>query len=58
MLKRASAFSCFWNGERLSAIAQVCAAEQIDPAAFRAMIEQYHFSGERPLLDEIVDGYQ
>ena len=49
-----AAFSDFWNAERLSAIEQVCAVEQIDPAAFRAMIEQYHFSGKRPLQGEIV----
>jgi type I restriction enzyme R subunit len=50
-----AAFSNFWNAERLAAIEQVCAAEQIDPAAFRAMIEQYHFSGKRPLQGEIVE---
>ena len=50
-----AAFSDFWNAERLAAIEQICAAEQIDPAAFRAMIEQYHFSGKRPLQGEIVD---
>lgn len=50
-----AAFSDFWNAERLAAIEQVCAAEQIDPSAFRAMIEQYHFSGKRPLQGEIVE---
>lgn len=50
-----AAFSDFWNAERLAAIEQICAAEQIDPAAFRAMIEQYHFSGKRPLQGEVVE---
>jgi type I restriction enzyme, R subunit len=50
-----AAFSDFWNAERRAAIQQVCAAEQIDPAAFRAMIDQYHFSGKRPLQGEIVE---
>lgn len=50
-----AAFSDFWNAERLAAIEQICAAEQIDRAAFRAMIEQYHFSGKRPLQGEVVE---
>lgn len=49
------AFSDFWNAERLSAIEDICAAERIDPVAFKAMIEQYHFSGKRPLQGEIVE---
>lgn len=50
-----AAFADFWNVERLSAIEDICEAERIDPLAFRAMIEQYHFSGKRPLQGEIVE---
>ena len=50
-----AAYSDFWNVERLSAIEDICAAERIDPLAFRAMIEQYHFSGKRPPQGEIVE---
>jgi type I restriction enzyme R subunit len=50
-----AAFSDFWNAERLAAIEQVCAVEQIDPASFRAKIEQYHFSGKSLLQGKIVE---
>lgn len=50
-----AAFADFWNAERLVAIEKICAVEQIEQAIFRAMIEQYHFSGKRPLQGEIVE---
>jgi type I restriction enzyme, R subunit len=49
-----AAFSDYWNAERVNAIEQICLAEQIDPLAFRSMIEQYHFSGKQPLQGEVV----
>jgi type I restriction enzyme R subunit len=50
-----AAFSEFWTVERLKAIEEICGSEQIHPLAFRTMIEQYHFSGKRPLQGEIVE---
>lgn len=48
-------FESFWNEEKSKAMAEVCAAERIDPVAFGSMIEQYHFTGKRPLQGAIVD---
>ena len=52
------AFNDFWNEEKTRAIAEICGTEKIDPAAFKAMIEQYHFSGKKPLQGEIVGALQ
>lgn len=52
------AFNDFWNEEKTQAIAEICITEKIDPAAFKAMIEQYHFSGKKPLQGEIVGALQ
>jgi type I restriction enzyme R subunit len=49
-----TAFASFWSEEKTRAISEICAAENIAPEAFKAMIEQYHFSGKRPLQGEIV----
>ncbi|MEO9863541.1 MAG: type I restriction endonuclease subunit R [Yoonia sp.] len=49
------AFSGFWDAEKSKAIAAVCETEGLDPAAFKAMIEQYHFSGKKPLQGAIVE---
>lgn len=48
------AFNSFWDEEKSTAIAEICATEKIDPSAFKAMIEQYHFTGKRPLQGAIV----
>jgi len=49
------AFNGFWDAEKTKAIAEVCKTEGLDPAAFKAMIEQYHFSGKKPLQGAIVE---
>jgi type I restriction enzyme R subunit len=49
------AFNDFWDAEKSDAIGQICATEKLDPAAFKTMIEQYHFSGKKPLQGDIVD---
>ncbi|EPX80258.1 type I restriction endonuclease subunit R [Litoreibacter arenae] len=49
------AFSGFWDEEKSNAIAEICEAENLDPSAFKAMIEQYHFSGKKPLQGAIVE---
>ncbi len=48
------AFNGFWDEEKSKAIADICATEKLDPAAFKTMIEQYHFSGKKPLQGAIV----
>ena len=48
------AFNGFWDAEKSKAIAEICATEKLEPAAFKAMIEQYHFSGKKPLQGDIV----
>ncbi len=49
------AFNDFWDEEKTNSISEICTSENIDPAAFKAMIEQYHFSGKKPLQGTIVD---
>ena len=51
----ADAFNGFWDEEKSNAIAEICATEKLDPTAFKSMIEQYHFSGKKPLQGDIVD---
>lgn len=48
------AFNDFWDAEKSDAIVEICATEQLDPSAFKTMIEQYHFSGKKPLQGDIV----
>ena len=50
-----AAFVSFWDEEKAKAIEDICETEGMDPAAFKAMIEQYHFSGKRPLQGSVVD---
>ena len=50
----AEAFNGFWDAEKSKAIAAVCESEKLDADAFKAMIEQYHFTGKKPLQREIV----
>ena len=49
------AFTGFWAQEKSNSIAEICETERIDPAAFKNMIEQYHFTGKRPLHGAIVE---
>lgn len=49
------AFTNFWDEEKTKAIEAICDAEQIDAKAFMAMIENYHFSGKRPLQGTVVE---
>lgn len=50
----AESFNEFWDEEKSKAIDELCATEKLEPAAFKAMIEQYHFSGKKPLQADIV----
>ena len=52
------AFNGFWDEEKTKAIAEICVTEKIDPVAFRSMIEQYHFTGKKPLQGEVVDALE
>lgn len=49
------AFNDFWDEEKTNSISEICASENIDLEAFKAMIEQYHFSGKKPLQGAIVE---
>lgn len=49
------AFTGFWDEEKSNAIAEICATKKLDPAPFKGMIEQYHFSGKKPLRGAIVE---
>ncbi|GAA6187837.1 type I restriction endonuclease subunit R [Litorivita sp. NS0012-18] len=51
-------FNGFWDNEKSKAIAEVCATEKLNPEAFKEMIEQYHFSGKKPLQGEIVSALE
>lgn len=52
------AFNDYWGEEKTRAIAEICVTEKLDPGAFKEMIEQYHFSGKKPLQGEIVEALQ
>jgi type I restriction enzyme R subunit len=52
------AFAYFWDEEKTRAIAEICSTEKLDPAAFKAMIENYHFSGKKPLQGAIVEALE
>ncbi|MEP3296059.1 MAG: type I restriction endonuclease subunit R [Pseudoruegeria sp.] len=54
----AEAFNGFWDEEKSNAINDICINEKLDPDAFKAMIEQYHFTGKKPLQGEIVSALQ
>jgi len=54
----ASVFSEFWNAERTAAIMAICREEKLDEQAFKGMIEQFHFSGKKPLQGAIVDALE
>ena len=51
-------FNDFWDAEKSKAIAKICAKEKLDPEAFKGMIEQFHFSGKRPLQGEIISALE
>lgn len=50
----AGAFSKFWSQEKLNALSEICELEKMEPTAFQEMIEQYNFTGKKPLQGEIV----
>jgi type I restriction enzyme R subunit len=50
-----AAFNEFWDAEKSKAIAEICATEKLDLHAFKSMIEQYHFTGKKPLQGDIVN---
>ena len=52
------AFNGFWDKEKSKAIADICSTEKLDSVAFKEMIEQYHFSGKKPLQGEIVNALE
>ena len=54
----ADAFNGFWDKEKSKAIAEICLTEKLDAEAFKGMIEQYHFSGKKPLQGEIVNALE
>ena len=54
----ADAFNGFWDEEKSKAIEEICATEKLAPEAFKAMIEQYHFSGKTPLQGAVVEALQ
>lgn len=49
------AFGGYWDEQKSQAIAQICETEKLDPIAFKTMIEQYHFTGKKPLQGAIVE---
>jgi len=53
-----SVFSEFWSSERTAAIMKICKEEKLDADAFKGMIEQFHFSGKKPLQGTIVDALE
>lgn len=52
------AFNGFWDDEKSKAIAEICESEKLDLVSFKSMIEQYHFTGKKPLQGEIVDALE
>lgn len=49
------AFNEFWTQERIAAIRQLCAEEDLKEAAVNQMIANYHFSGKKPLMETVLN---
>ncbi|WP_121968839.1 type I restriction endonuclease subunit R [Leptolyngbya sp. BC1307] len=47
-------FKDFWDQERIEAVQQLCAAENLNEAAVNKMIADYKFSGKEPLRETII----
>lgn len=52
------AFEDYWTEQRESEIKNICMAEKIDPAAFKRMISEYHFTSKAPLSDTVIEALQ
>jgi type I restriction enzyme R subunit len=47
-------FEAFWNEEQLKAIAELCRTEDLIPEKLSIIIENYMFTGKKPLRDEVL----
>ncbi len=52
--KFGTVFQDFWNQERIEAIRQLCAEENLDEEAVHQMIANYKFSGKEPLRETVL----
>ncbi|MFT6568280.1 MAG: type I restriction enzyme R subunit [Parvibaculaceae bacterium] len=48
------AFDAYWDGEKAKALDDICQSEGLKVESFKAMIEEFHFSGKKPLQGTIV----
>jgi type I restriction enzyme R subunit len=46
-------FSDFWNQEKIAAIKQICAEENLNEEKFKQIISEYHFTGKEPLRETV-----
>ncbi|MEP6827962.1 MAG: type I restriction endonuclease subunit R [Aestuariivirga sp.] len=49
------AFGDFWTEEKSKAVREICETEGLKPEALKAMVENYHFTGKKPLSETIVE---
>lgn len=47
-------FEAYWNAEQLKAIAELCRSEDLLPEKLNIIIENYMFTGKKPLRDEVL----
>lgn len=47
-------FQAYWNSEKAKATVELCEAEGLSVEGFKTMVEEYHFSGKRPLQRTVV----
>lgn len=48
------AFSDYWDAEKEATLSVICAEEGLDRARFDKLVDQFNFSGQNPLRDDIV----
>lgn len=48
------AFDTYWGVEKAKALEDICNSEGLNAEAFKAMIEEFHFSGKKPLQGTVV----
>lgn len=48
------AFKAYWGEEKERALATICTEERLDRARFDQLVDQFNFSGQNPLRDDIV----
>ncbi len=46
-------FAQYWRDQKVLALKQICEEEQLDQAQFKSLIDQYLYSGQDPIRDDV-----